>query len=222
MKKYLFMAVAIIAALSSCSSDNDAIISDTGNTAPSTTGTAKAKIHGYYVDVNWVQLWENGPKFAEYNVGATSVTEYGGHYSWGGHSDMKSDDYYENNHDLRHGWDTANKCWGSAWRQPTQAEFQALLDNCDVVWTDNYKESGVGGRIFTGKGDYASNSVFLPVAGYYENGTPRQGGYYWSSTYSEEGTYYSCAFCMFFRSSFQGTSVFYRHFCCSVRAVLAE
>ncbi|MCQ2132789.1 MAG: fimbrillin family protein [Bacteroidaceae bacterium] len=32
---------------------------------PPTTGTAKAKINGVDVDVNWVQLWAGGPKFAE-------------------------------------------------------------------------------------------------------------------------------------------------------------
>ncbi|MCQ2154665.1 MAG: hypothetical protein MJY55_02470, partial [Bacteroidales bacterium] len=51
-----------------------------------TTGTAKATIDGSEVDVNWVQLWENGPKFAEYNVGAENNKEedYGGYYCWGG------------------------------------------------------------------------------------------------------------------------------------------
>ncbi|MDO4824289.1 MAG: hypothetical protein Q4A08_09010, partial [Bacteroidales bacterium] len=38
-------------------------------TPSATTGTAKATIGGSEVDVKWVQLWENGPKFAEYNVG---------------------------------------------------------------------------------------------------------------------------------------------------------
>lgn len=47
------------------------------------TGTAKANINGTEKDVKWVQLWENGPKFAEFNVGATSVTECGDYFAWG-------------------------------------------------------------------------------------------------------------------------------------------
>ena len=52
------------------------------NAASATTGTAKATIGGSEVDVNWVQLWENGPKFAEYNVGVTDgkAEGYGGDY----------------------------------------------------------------------------------------------------------------------------------------------
>ena len=46
-------------------------------------GRGKAK-RDDNIDVNWIQLWAGGPKFAEYNVGATSVTDYGGYYCWGG------------------------------------------------------------------------------------------------------------------------------------------
>lgn len=38
---------------------------------PFGTGTAKATIGATQVDVKWVQLWVDGPKFAEYNVGVT-------------------------------------------------------------------------------------------------------------------------------------------------------
>ena len=46
-----------------------------------TIGAAKRKDNIY---VPWVRLWKGGPKFAVYNVGATSATEYGGYYTWGG------------------------------------------------------------------------------------------------------------------------------------------
>ena len=50
------------------------------------TGTAMNK---YGDDVVWTQLWENGPKFAEYNVGAANnkAEDYGGYYCWGGSVD---------------------------------------------------------------------------------------------------------------------------------------
>ncbi len=63
--------------------------------------------------------------------------------------------------------------------------MQALVDNTTNVWTDNYNNTGIKGHIFTGKGDYANSSMFLPAAGmfngssYYSGGS---GGGYWSST----------------------------------------
>lgn len=112
------------------------------------------------IDVNWVQLWDNGPKFAEYNIGASSATDFGGSFEWSS-------------------TDIATTQWGSKWRMPTQAELKELInsDNCVITWTDNYNGTGIAGRIFTGKDTaYASNSIFLPE------------GYYWSST-SKDDTY---------------------------------
>ena len=129
--------------------------------------------------VTWIQLWAGGPKFAEYNVGATSVSGYGGYYCWG------------NPHDQSSGWtgesgteDIATALWGSKWRMLTIEEFEALLntDNCTL---ESATVGGVNGFKFTGKGDYASNSVFLPAAGYCNSKfVGGQGGcaYYWSST----------------------------------------
>ena len=170
------------------------------------------------IDVTWVQLWEDGPKFAEYNVGVTDgkVGSYGGYYAWGGSQD-KVDDHNTGTVDLTGDADTATKLWGSAWRMPTKAELRALLANCDVEWTT---VNGVNGCKFTGKGDFDSNSVFLPAAGYYSYGFGGQGslGYYWSST--PDGSDY--AFDLFFRSDNQYVGYGLRYYGYSVRAVLAE
>ena len=68
---------------------------------------------------------------------------------------------------------------------PTTEEMKALYDNTTNVWTDNYNNTGIKGWIFTGKGNYANSSLFLPAAGYF-NGTllltGGSRGYYWSST----------------------------------------
>ena len=153
----------------------------TFDATPVTTGKAKATIGGSEVDVNWVQLWADGPKFAEFNVGATSATEYGGYYAWGGSQD-KVDDHNTGSYPLSGDSDTATKLWGSNWRLPTQTELEGLLNNCVAVWTT---VNGVSGSKFTGKGDYSSCSVFLPAAGNCQpDGLRDQGdvGMYWSST----------------------------------------
>ncbi len=121
-------------------------------------GYAKANGLGY---VKWVQLWKNGPKFAEFNVGATSETGYGEYFAYAGNGQTT---------------------WGSNWRIPTQSDLVALLANCDVESTSI---SGVNGRKFTGRGGYASNSIFLPAAGYKDgSGLKERGnfGFYRTST----------------------------------------
>ena len=77
--------------------------------------------------------------------------------------------------------DAASVQWGADWRMPTTEEMKALYDNTTSTWTDNYNNTGIKGRIFTGNG----SSLFLPAAGrfdgasYYSGGS---GGYYWSSS----------------------------------------
>ena len=191
---------------------------------PFKIGTAKATIGGSEVDVNWVQLWEDGPKFAEYNVGVTDgkAESYGGYYAWGGSQD-KVDDHNTGNVVLTGDADTATKLWGSAWRMPTKAELDDLLANCDVEWTT---VNGVNGRKFTGKGDFDSNSVFLPAAGYCSQGNvyENSSGHYWSSTPTgNQYSYYAFyAYYLYFNSGDQYVSDIHRFIGSSVRAVLAE
>ena len=153
------------------------------------TGTAKAKLDGTNeVDVTWVQLWAGGPKFATINVGVTSTTAteaYGGLYRWGGTNEMRTntslgDDHNTGSATISGNTDTAYQLWGSNWRMPTQTELQALKDNC--TWSKS-----TGGYTVTGKGDYASNSIFLPAAGFFNadnNNLDCVGSdlFYWSST----------------------------------------
>ena len=163
------------------------------------TGTAKRKVD---IDVNWVQLWGGGPKFAEYNVGVTYGTaeSYGGYYEWADN--------------------IASSEWGGNWRMPTKVELENLLSNCTVVWTT---VNGKRGRKFTGKGAYASNSVFLPAAGHYSKNAPITDrdhyGYYWSSTSEDRFSAYYLGFDSGGQSVKEGhlLSDYY-----SVRAVLAK
>ena len=188
---------------------------------PPTTGTAKATIGGEEVDVKWVQLWAGGPKFAEYNVGVTNgkAESFGGYYCWGSSIDSDPEKAcYKGIGDLSGEYDTAYKLWGENWRMPTNAEYQALVDNC--TWTCT-EQNGVSGWLCTGNGDYSSNSIFLPIAGYANGGNVTGSGsvsYYFSSTpYDEEK---ACD--LFLVKGFKNVSYDYRASGCSVRAVLNE
>ena len=183
-----------------------------------TAGCATANGIGY---VKWVQLWKNGPKFAEYNVGATSATEYGGFYCWGSSIDKDPDGWYkEGSYDLTGNDDTATSLWGSNWRMPTKAELQGLINECDKEAICDSRDNFIGTK-FTGRDAYESNSVFLPAAGDCDYGNvDDQGsyGYFWSST--PNGSYY--AYYLYFYSGFQYVYFNYRYYGYSVRAVLAE
>ncbi|MBO4663404.1 MAG: fimbrillin family protein [Bacteroidaceae bacterium] len=80
--------------------------------------------------------------------------------------------------------DAATQNWGGAWRMPTHAEQEELVNNCYWVWTLNYNGSGVEGCIVyaakypsdCGLCDMSENSsknyslsdthIFIPAAGY--------------------------------------------------------
>ena len=77
--------------------------------------------------------------------------------------------------------DAAQVQWGEGWRMPTYQEIDDLNRKCDWTWTTM---NGVNGYEVCGRGDYATNSIFLPGAGR-SNGPSMGGeasyGYYWSS-----------------------------------------
>lgn len=183
---------------------------------PPTTG--EVEITGG-TKVKWVQLWCGGPKWAEYNVGATSVGDYGGYYAWGG-SQNKVDDHNTGSGSLTGDSDTATKLWGSNWQMPTKEDFDNLIENCDVAWkTASQSGYGVAGRLYTGKGEYADNSVFFPAAGIYSKGRVDHAGnvgYYWSSTPNADYNAYDLGFL----SSQQFMGYNDRYYGQSVRAVL--
>ena len=160
-----------------------------------------------------VQLWEGGPYWAETNIGAEKPEEYGYYFWWGGTTgyrptmvgttlrfnfNFSTDNstiytYDKSVTELQSaGWvtsagvlapshDAAHVLWGGNWRMPTGQELCDLNDKCDWTWTTT---NGVKGYIVRGRGAYASNSIFLPAAGYgignllFDSSSC---GYYWSS-----------------------------------------
>ena len=150
-----------------------------------------------------VQLWANGPFWAECNVGAKAPVDYGELYTF---NDNKAAD--------------AAKSLGDGWRLPTDRELNDLLSNCTKNWETCKDGTGadINGYRFTGKGDYSSNSIFLPAAGF-NSGSGRDSagdsGHYWSSEASDV----DLAWCLLFSEG--GASVLddNRSYGCSVRAV---
>ena len=200
--------------------------------------TTKGKAYATEVDkdVNWVQLWPDGPKWAEFNVGATSVGDYGGYYAWGsiyknGNGLPYNGDYNTDDYDLFGDTDTATRLWGKNWQMPSKADLEDLVKSsfCNVSWVTNYQGTDKNGVLFTGKGDYSGNSVFFPATGVCENTDSGNGkvsadgvrAEYFSSTHKEGG---SLAYSMGFNSEGEGyidVGECSRH-CRSVRAILNE
>lgn len=176
--------VAVPAGVQLAVKDGDKVIKSTGtnglqvgkyyNLTLIGYGKATATIDKSEVDVNWVQLWENGPKFAEYNYGAEKAENYG-KYINGTNAQTK-------------------KYFGDNWRLPTTEEYDALIANCTFEWIT---VSDVAGLKVIGEDEYSSNSIFLPAAGYSANSGAKQvgvEGYYWTST-SSQSTEYCLTFC---------------------------
>ncbi len=141
--------------------------------------------------------------WASWNVGATHAKDNGYYYAWGEvvrrvsytwttyryASDAKGDKLkkYLGNGDatLLPEDDVARKKFGGSWRIPTEKEWDALWltkNDPDYEW---HREN-MGLRIVSNKAGTAGNSIFLPLAGYYQDGSTnyelnKHGGY-WSST----------------------------------------
>lgn len=104
-------------------------------------------------EVEAIQLWEGGPKWATFNLGATKPEEYGDYFSWGNLARFtKTGEKYhenpENPNDFREyywnvsaggkligdfesgdiRYDAARFNWGGKWRMPTIEEIQYLTD----------------------------------------------------------------------------------------------
>ncbi len=88
-------------------------------------------------------------------------------------------------------YDAAHVHWGGGWRMPTQQELIALVDKCD--WTRT-TQNGVRGYIVHGRGNFSSESIFLPCAGEGHElflVDADKYGYYWSSVpYSNTQAFY--------------------------------
>ena len=95
--------------------------------------------------VKWIQLWENGPKFAEKSVAEkmsyTDASKTGADY-----------------------------VWGANWRTPRKDEMNELVlaptnEGSEKVTCELVQVDGAWGFLIVGKGAYATNSIFIPASG---------------------------------------------------------
>ena len=239
----------------------------TGRVAAS-TGTVNRSVH------NKVQLWEDGPYWADTNIGAEKPEDYGFYFWWGdtvGYkregdawvaSDGSSLDFeFADEHTptcgkslstlTSDGWvvggeerkslleklfeklfgiriredsvlttkhDAAQVYWGGEWRMPTKQELKDLCNKCDWTWTTM---NGTNGYVVRGRGNYASDSIFLPCAGYgLEALLSHAGstGAYWSSVPHSDFSN-SEAWDLGFNLGRHGTSYYFRNYGQSIRPV---
>ncbi len=152
--------------------------------------------HGTIAGHEYVDLGlPSGLLWATCNVGADSPEGYGNYYAWGetepnGTYNWNTYKWCNNgddhnltkyNTDSNYGIvdnktvldpedDAAHVNWGGDWRMPTYDELKELKDRCTWTWTTH---NGKKGRRVTGPN---GNSIFLPAAGYYNNGSLNYAG----------------------------------------------
>jgi len=136
-----------------------------------------------YVDLGL----SSGTLWATCNVGAKKEHEYGGYFAWGEtetkdtynwntykfaieqnvkddlqRGNMSKYNYTDNIKNLQPEDDVASIIMGGNWHIPTKKQFDELL-TLKNEWVENYNDTGINGRLFTGKN---GNTLFLPVSGY--------------------------------------------------------
>ena len=182
-------------------------------------------------------------KWAKCNVGAEKETDYGYYFQWGsitpntktecnwkhapfngGNTSYSADafnlvkDTACPNDVLAKEYDAASQIMGGDWRMPTEADLRELINNTTNEWMSNYNGSGVKGRKFTSKTN--GNSIFIPAAGYYDDGSMYSvgnNGNVWSS--SLDASYYSSAWFLSCNSDRYQLSLNDRYYGRSVRGV---
>ena len=199
-------------------------------TGTRTPGSGTGTENSYkYVDLGL----PSGLKWATCNVGATSPEQAGLYFAWGETTGYTGEQVKSGvrafslsvynsgsaasiSTDLTLEQDAARANLGGNWRMPTKAEFQELLDNCNVTWTSSYMGKGVAGRLFTSKTN--GNSVFFPAAGSCDSSSVNyvgSEGLYWSASWDSSSNTWN----LYFRSGGQTLGNESRYYGFSVRGV---
>ncbi len=189
----------------------------------------------------------SGTLWATCNVGADSPESYGDYFAWGETSPHSDNQYSWNSYKWCNGSyntmtkyctkssygcfidykteldledDAAYMNWGSAWRMPSEAQYEELI-NSDYTTTTCTTQNGVYGLLITSKKEgYTDNSIFLPAAGSRDNSSldgVGSYGLYWSRSLYEIGP--CSAWYLNFNSSYVRTYDGNRYYGRSVRPV---
>ena len=159
----------------------------------------------------------SGTKWAKYNVGANSETDYGNYYMYGMGSktyDPTDSPYAGTEDPLAASADTAALEWGGSWHMPTYEQLIELTANTTYEWTTI---DGINGGKFTAQN---GNYVFFPAAGSWDNGSQDlvgSNGYYWSSSPGYGSDY---AYILYFYNGVKNVDFSDRYYGSSVRPVV--
>lgn len=155
-------------------------------------------------DYNLIDLGlPSGTLWMDRNIGAETLVDYGGYYAWGEteeKDDYSWDTYKFGNYNaltkynkkdgktvLEHEDDVVYKKTRGKCHIPTVQQIDELIDETNNEWIEDYKGSGVNGRLFTSKKN--DNSIFFPAAGHKGSSVLNYIGcffYIWSSSIDED------------------------------------
>ena len=148
-----------------------------GDETPDASGSPE------YVDLGLSVKW------AKWNMGASSINEYGGYYGWGDPTGEVVSPYtnkYAVGNTSKNiagnpKYDIATAKWGKGWRLPTQAEFEEMIAASGRSWT--YDDStGVKKYIATFPN---GKTLYLPYDGYMNSSKTEKSYsahlFYWTS-----------------------------------------
>ena len=217
----------------------------------SETTSGKKPTYTYINGHKFVDLGlPSGLLWATCNVGAATAAGVGNYYAWGETEPQTSNSYSWDSY--KYGTSSSNLTkynssdgkttldseddaayvnWGDSCRMPTIDEFGELLnsDNCTWTWATHYNYDGFirGYEVTSVKN---GSSIFLPAAGYRDNGSLYDYGtwddpsgyddplgYYWSSTLLPD--FPDCAHILNIDSKYHDQLEFYRYIGHTVRPV---
>lgn len=195
----------------------------------------------HYIDLGL----PSGIKWADRNIGARDIKEFGNYFAWGeietkskydwdnyicGFTNEESgrinftkycteseNGFVDNETELHISDDVASQKWGDKWRIPCLEHFIELIKYTKQLKVTN--QHGFEGIMFYGSND---NSIFFPAAGYCGDSVHEEGshGYYWSSTLLTGVSY--VAHMMQFDFDHLRNSSEMRYLGCSVRPIFVN
>ena len=162
--------------------------------------------HKDYVDLGL----PSGTLWAKCNLGVSEETEYGDYFAWG-ETEPKKEYTWETSkfckllkfdrlniskysnvdklEELESEDDAAHVNLGNGWALPTVEQVEELIENTTNEWVENYNDTGINGRLITGKN---GNTIFLPAGSSKSeyNNSIGKSGEYWTknlSSYQSDG-----------------------------------
>ena len=99
------------------------------------------------------------------------------------------------NNNLTLKYDAVDAIIGKGWQMPTKDDIKELNRNTISEWVENYKESGINGRLYVSKINGAE--LFIPASGYrVGNRYYRRNEFFylWSSTFESGSKSCACGY----------------------------